>query len=86
MNKLIVLSLFFVIQAFSFQNIFAQNLDPLPSWNEGEAKQRILQFVKAVTAPDSPDFIKEADRIATFDNDGTLWSEKTLYYQLFFSI
>jgi phosphoserine phosphatase len=60
--------------------------DPLPSWNEGETKQAILDFVAAVTDPASPDFVAEAERIATFDNDGTLWAEQPLYFQLFFAI
>ena len=58
--------------------------DPLPSWNEGESRQRILDFVARVTDPDSPAFVPEPERIAVFDNDGTLWSEKPLYFQLYF--
>jgi phosphoglycolate phosphatase-like HAD superfamily hydrolase len=60
--------------------------DPLPSWNEGQAKQSILDFVVQVTDPASPDFVPKAERIATFDNDGTLWAEQPLYFQLFFAI
>jgi phosphoglycolate phosphatase-like HAD superfamily hydrolase len=60
--------------------------DPLPSWNEGQAKQAILDFVDRVTDPANPDFVPEAERIATFDNDGTLWAEQPLYFQLFFAI
>jgi phosphoglycolate phosphatase-like HAD superfamily hydrolase len=60
--------------------------DPLPSWNEGEARQRILDFVARVTDPASPDFVAEAERIAVFDNDGTLWSERPVYFQLYFAI
>ena len=56
--------------------------DPLPSWNDGDAKQQILDFVARVTDPASPDFVPEAERIATFDNDGTLWAEQPLYFQL----
>ena len=61
-------------------------VDPLPSWNEGQAKQSILDFVTRVTGPASPDFVPEADRIATFDNDGTLWAEQPLYFQFFFTL
>ncbi|MCY1082168.1 HAD family hydrolase [Archangium lansingense] len=50
--------------------------DPLPSWNEGAPKKAILDFVKRVTTPGSPDFIPVEERIATFDNDGTLWPEQ----------
>jgi hypothetical protein len=46
--------------------------DPLPSWNAGQAKQSIIDFVTKVTTPGSPDFLQAAERIATFDNDGTL--------------
>jgi len=60
--------------------------DPLPSWNDGPAKARILDFVDRVSDPASPDFVPEAERIATFDNDGTLWSEQPLYFQLFFAL
>jgi len=60
--------------------------DPLPSWNEGATKQSIMDFVTRVTDPASPNFVPEAQRIATFDNDGTLWAEKPLYFQLFFAI
>jgi hypothetical protein len=60
--------------------------DPLPSWNEGETKEAILDFVTRVTDPASPDFVAEPERIATFDNDGTLWAEQPLYFQLFFAI
>ncbi|MDM0109430.1 HAD family hydrolase [Variovorax sp. J22R24] len=58
--------------------------DPLPSWNEGPTKQSIVAFVARVTTPGSPDFVVVSERIATFDNDGTLWAEQPLYSQLFF--
>jgi haloacid dehalogenase-like hydrolase len=58
--------------------------DSLPSWNEGSAKQAIVSFVAKVTTPGSPDFVPAAERIATFDNDGTLWAEQPLYVQMFF--
>jgi phosphoserine phosphatase len=58
----------------------------LASWKEGPAKEAILDFVAAVTDPGSPDFVPESERIATFDNDGTLWSEKPIYFQLLFAI
>jgi phosphoglycolate phosphatase-like HAD superfamily hydrolase len=60
--------------------------DPLPSWNDGQAKRQIVDFVVRVTEPAGPDFVPEAERIATFDNDGTLWSEKPVYFQLLFAI
>src|SRR6266536_5930657 len=58
--------------------------DTLPSWNAGAAKQAILDFVAAVTGEGSPDFVPPAERIATFDNDGTLWVEHPMYTQLVF--
>jgi hypothetical protein len=60
--------------------------DPLPSWNEGAAKQSIVDFVDAVTEASSPDYVPEAERIAVFDNDGTLWSEQPAYFQLLFAV
>jgi phosphoserine phosphatase len=62
----------------------AQVADPLPSWNEGAGKTAILGFVAKVTKRDSPDFVPAAERIAVFDNDGTLWSEQPMYFQAFF--
>ena len=56
--------------------------DQLSSWNDGAAKSAILDFVTKVTTPNSPTFVPPAERIATFDNDGTLWLEKPLYIQL----
>lgn len=60
--------------------------DPLPSWNDGQSKQSILEFVKETTQEGAKSFIPPSDRIAVFDNDGTLWSEQPLYFQLFFAI
>jgi len=60
--------------------------DPLPSWNEGAAKQSITDFVAAVTREGLPDFVPVPQRIATFDNDGTLWCEHPMYNQLVFAL
>jgi len=60
--------------------------DPLPSWNDTPAKARIIDFVKDVTTPGSKDFVPVADRIATFDNDGTLWTEEPAYFQLLYAL
>ncbi len=68
------------------QALNESSTDPLRSWNEGESKESIVQFVESVTDSNSEDFIPEADRIATFDNDGTLWSEQPAYFQLFFAL
>lgn len=56
--------------------------DPLPSWNDGPAKKSIIDFVRATTSETSPDFVPEDERIATFDQDGTLWVEHPIYAQL----
>lgn len=63
-----------------------ENINVLPSWNEGAPKNAIVDFVTKTTTVGSPDFIPVRDRIATFDNDGTLWSEQPLYFQLAFAI
>src|SRR5438094_5989170 len=60
--------------------------DPLPSWNDGKAKQSIVAFVEKVTREGSADFVPPEERIATFDNDGTLWCEQPLYFQLLFAL
>jgi hypothetical protein len=59
--------------------------DPLPSWNDSPSKRAIMTFVERVTKPGSPEFVPEAERIATFDNDGTLWAEQPMYSQLLFA-
>jgi phosphoglycolate phosphatase-like HAD superfamily hydrolase len=60
--------------------------DPLASWNDGPAKQSIVAFVEKVTTEGSADFVPADERIATFDNDGTLWSEQPLYFQALYVI
>ncbi len=60
--------------------------DSLPSWNDTAPKKAIVTFVERVTKQGSPDFVPEAERIATFDNDGTLWAEQPIYFQLLFAI
>ena len=70
----------------AFTTNVARAADPLPSWNEGKAKQSIVDFVEGVTKPGSPDFVPVPERIATFDNDGTLWCEQPLPVQLYFAL
>jgi phosphoserine phosphatase len=60
--------------------------DPLPSWNDGPARRAILSFVARTTTKRSPDYVPVAERIATFDNDGTLWTEHPMYTQLAFAL
>jgi hypothetical protein len=59
--------------------------NPLPSWNDGQAKTSIISFVEKVTKEGSKDYVKPDDRLATFDNDGTLWCEKPMYFQMVFA-
>ena len=60
--------------------------DPLPSWNDTAPKKAIVAFVEKVTKEGSPDFVPPVERIATFDNDGTLWCEQPIYFQFAFAI
>ena len=60
--------------------------DPLPSWNDGPAKQAIVDFVKATTDSASPKFVPPEERIATFDQDGTLWVEHPMYTQVIYCL
>lgn len=73
-----------IIAAMSLVTGIVHADDPLPSWNDGKAKQSIITFVERVTTQGSPDFVVAAERIATFDNDGTLWCEQPMYVQAFF--
>ena len=61
-------------------------IDPMPSWNDGAAKQAIVQFVRKTTVPASPQFAPAAQRVATFDQDGTLWVEQPMYAQVAFAL
>lgn len=58
----------------------------MPSWNDGPAKKGIIDFVARVTTANGPDFVRPADRIATFDHDGTLWAEQPRYFQVLFAL
>jgi haloacid dehalogenase-like hydrolase len=75
-----------LISVLALFTTVAQAADPLPSWNEGKAKQAIVEFVAKVTQEGAPDFVPPAERIATFDNDGTLWGEQPMYFQLLFAL
>jgi len=69
-----------------FVTIAAQAADPLSSWNDGPAKQAIVEFVKATTTQGSPQFVPPEERIATFDQDGTLWVEHPTYTQVMYCL
>jgi phosphoserine phosphatase len=64
----------------------AQVQAPLASWNDADSKRAIIAFVEKVTKPGSPEFVPVAERIAVFDNDGTLWAEQPMYFQFFFAL
>ena len=66
--------------------VMADPVEPLPSWHNVKSRQSIISFVEKVTTRSSPDFVPAAQRIATFDNDGNLWSEQPMYFQLFFAV
>jgi len=66
--------------------LLVQAAEPLPSWNDGPSKRQIIEFVQAVTDQSSKDFVKPEDRIAVFDNDGTMWSEQPMYFELLFAL
>ena len=64
----------------------AQGADPLASWNDGPTKQAIIEFVKATTTQGSPQFVPPEERVATFDQDGTLWVEHPMYTQVMYCL
>lgn len=78
MKKILLLSILIL------STLFAS--DRLPSWNDGTSKTNIINYVSEVTDKSSSDFIAVKDRIAVFDNDGTLWGEQPAYFQLFFAM
>src|SRR6478609_8643928 len=83
-----------IIKPFTFAALFfissfvlsAFAADPLPSWNDVVSKKSIIAFVEKTTKEGSPDFVPVAERIATFDNDGTLWAEQPIYVQFRFAL
>ena len=75
----------FVLWALLAAGAYAQT-DPLPSWNDGPAKQAIIEFVQATTTQGSAKFVPPAERIATFDQDGTLWVEHPMYSQVMYCL
>jgi phosphoglycolate phosphatase-like HAD superfamily hydrolase len=79
---LIALTVFAVAMPLSL----ARSADPLPSWNDSLSKTRIVEFVNAVTDRSRKDYVAPAERVAVFDNDGTLWAEQPMYFQLFFAL
>ena len=86
MKRVMLLVFCLLLSACQRTAVKAVDDNPLPSWNDTAPKQAIVAFVDKVTHLDTPDFVPPAERIAVFDNDGTLWSEQPLYFQLAFAI
>ena len=90
LNTLLQLGLVFILTACGANGgagaPMAANSDPLPSWNDGATKKSIVSFVEMVTTEGAPGYVPADQRIATFDNDGTLWSEQPMYFQLAFAM
>src|SRR6188768_2166776 len=75
-----------LLAALSVSLTIVQAADPLASWNDGPAKQAIVEFVKATTTQGSPQFVPLEERVATFDQDGTLWVEHPMYTQVMYCL
>ena len=86
MKHTIVRSLIVALTLIVLNSNLARADDPLASWNDGLAKQAILEFVKATTTQGSPQFVSPEARIATFDQDGTLWVEHPMYTQVMYCL
>src|ERR1035441_1534423 len=74
------------VLALALAATLARAQDPLPSWSDGPARRAIVNFVAKVTKEGSSDFVPPAERVAAFDNDGTLWAEQPMYAQFLFAI
>ena len=88
LSRRAILSALAAFTAFPVVSALAQTpaADPLPSWNDTATKNSIVTFVERVTKQGSPDLVPPAERIATFDNDGTLWAEQPIYFQAAFAL
>jgi len=75
-----------LVCALAIATTIARAADSLPSWNDGAAKKSVVEFVAKVTKEGGPDFVPPAQRIAVFDNDGTLWAEQPMYFQFAFAL
>src|SRR6266436_8293474 len=86
MKPAILKSLVVAVTVTVLSSSLARADDPLAAWNDGPAKQAILEFVKATTTQGSPQFVPPEERIATFDQDGTLWVEHPMYSQVMYCL
>jgi phosphoglycolate phosphatase-like HAD superfamily hydrolase len=85
-SQFLALSIALVLLASSAAKLHAQAESPLPSWNDGPSKQALVDFVQRVTKEGGPDFVPVEERVAVFDNDGTLWCEQPIYVQFAFAL
>jgi hypothetical protein len=85
-NRIVSTAIILALGVVCATATIARAADSLPSWNDGAAKKAIVAFVEKVTKEGSPDFVPVTERIATFDNDGTLWAEQPIYFQLRFAL
>lgn len=83
--KSVALTIIIGLSFFIFPEGRSATDNPLPSWQDGASRQAIIDFVAAVTREGSPDFVPAPERIAVFDNDGTLWAEQPMYFQALFA-
>jgi phosphoserine phosphatase len=81
-----ILRFFFCAVILSLGSLANAQADPLPSWNDSASRRAIVEFVGKVTQEGSPNYVPVSERIATFDNDGTLWAEQPMYFQAFFIV
>jgi phosphoglycolate phosphatase-like HAD superfamily hydrolase len=86
LNRRLAILTFVFVTLFCWSHWVAAQGNPLPSWNDGMAKAAITDFVSRTTTEGGPDYVAPAERIAVFDNDGTLWSEQPMYFQLAFAL
>ncbi len=86
MKKLFLILFFITTIIFSLSARAISFGDPLPSWNEGSTKKAILDFVKTTTDKSSPHYVPAVERVAAFDQDGTLWVEKPMYNEVIFTL
>ena len=75
----------FAVAALSIGSIAGAQTDSLPSWNDTAPKKAVIAFVEKITRPGTPEFVPEAERVAVFDKDGTLWAEQPIYFQALFA-
>src|SRR3954471_21045202 len=85
LSRRLFLASIVLVASLTSVSVHAQD-DPLPSWNDGSAKQTILELVRATTEAGSPDFVPPENRLATFDQDGTLWVEHPVYSPVVFAL